>query len=162
MKQEDIWDADAARSYDTPGEGMFAPDVLNPTVQRLAQLAAGGRVLEFAIGTGRVAVPLLQMGVPVAGIELSRPMIDQLRTKIDESSLPVVQGDMTIAVAPDAQVADSLVDKTPQGTNSEVPALSKRIPDSPVPNAIKFDTSANVSSSELSTDQEIELMSVRP
>jgi SAM-dependent methyltransferase len=99
MKQEDIWNVDAARSYDTPGRGMFAPEVLDPTVSRLAELAAGGRALELAIGTGRVAVPLVKRGVPVTGIELSRPMIDQLRTKMDESSLPVVHGDMTSAVA---------------------------------------------------------------
>jgi SAM-dependent methyltransferase len=101
MQQErDIWDSNAARSYDTPGTGMFSPEVLDPTVRRLAELAAGGRVLEFAIGTGRVAVPLVQLGVSVTGIELSRPMIDQLRTKMDESTLPVVHGDMTSAIAP--------------------------------------------------------------
>lgn len=112
MKQEDIWDVDAARSYDTPGRGMFSPAVLDPTVSRLTELAAGGRVLEFAIGTGRVAVPLVERGVPVTGIELSRPMIDQLRTKMDESSLPVVYGDMTSAVAPGSYTLVYLVDNT--------------------------------------------------
>ncbi|HEX8632230.1 MAG TPA: class I SAM-dependent methyltransferase [Catenuloplanes sp.] len=100
MRQEDIWDVDAARRYDTPGTGMFAPEVLGPTVDRLAELAGGGRALEFAIGTGRVAVPLAARGVPVTGIELSRPMIDELRTKADEATIPVVVGDMTTAVAP--------------------------------------------------------------
>jgi SAM-dependent methyltransferase len=98
--QEEIWNADAAKSYDTPGRGMFAPDVLDPTVHRLAELAAGGRALEFAVGTGRVAIPLVQRGVPVTGIELSRPMIAQLRTKIDEPTLPVIHGDMASATAP--------------------------------------------------------------
>ncbi|SCL14031.1 SAM-dependent methyltransferase [Micromonospora inyonensis] len=73
-----------------------------PTVERLAALAAGGRALEFAIGTGRVAVPLAGRGVPVAGIELSRPMLDQLRTKADEATIPVVVGDMATTVAPGA------------------------------------------------------------
>jgi hypothetical protein len=45
-----------------PGTGMFAPEVLGPTVDRLAELAGGGRALEFAIGTGRVAVPLAERG----------------------------------------------------------------------------------------------------
>jgi SAM-dependent methyltransferase len=94
MRQDEIWDVEAARSYDTPGVGMFSPEVLAPTVDRLADLADGGRVLEFAIGTGRVAVPLAQKGVPVTGIELSEPMIDQLRTKADEATIPVVVGDM--------------------------------------------------------------------
>src|SRR5262249_22904142 len=100
MRQEDIWDSEAAKNYDTPGSGMFAPDVLGPAVERLAQLAGGGRVLEFAIGTGRVAIPLSERGVPVTGIELSAAMIAQLRTKVDEAAIPVVRGDMATAVAP--------------------------------------------------------------
>ncbi|GGW98484.1 methyltransferase [Streptomyces malachitofuscus] len=100
MKQEDIWNADAARRYDTPGTGMFAPEVLGPAVDRLAGLAGQGAALEFAVGTGRVAVPLAARGVPVTGIELSRPMVEQLRTKADESTIPVVIGDMTDTVVP--------------------------------------------------------------
>ncbi|MEU1786764.1 class I SAM-dependent methyltransferase [Streptomyces sparsogenes] len=100
MRQEEIWDAEAAQGYDTPGTGMFAPEVLEPTVDRLAELADGGRALEFAIGTGRVAVPLAGRGVPVTGIELSRPMLDQLRTKADDATIPVVLGDMAAGEAP--------------------------------------------------------------
>ena len=100
MQQEQIWDVDTARRYDTPGSGMFAPEVLTPTVAFLAELADGGRALEFAVGTGRVAVPLAGRGVPVTGIELSLPMIDRLRSKADEKTIPVVVGDMATAVAP--------------------------------------------------------------
>jgi SAM-dependent methyltransferase len=100
MRQEEIWDADAAQRYDTPGSGMFAPAVLGPTVDRLAELADGGRALEFAIGTGRVAVPLVERGVRVTGIELSPPMIEQLRTKVDAATVPVVVGDMATTRAP--------------------------------------------------------------
>jgi SAM-dependent methyltransferase len=99
VRQEDIWDDETARGYDTPGAGMFAPDVLGPTVKRLAELADGGRALEFAIGTGRVAVPLAERGVPVSGIELSRPMIARLRDKVGEDTIPVVHGDMATARA---------------------------------------------------------------
>jgi SAM-dependent methyltransferase len=100
VRQEDIWDAGTARRYDTPGTGMFAPEVLGPTVDRLAELAAGGRALEFAVGTGRVAVPLAQRGVPVEGIELSAAMVGQLRTKVDKKIVPVVLGDMIKARVP--------------------------------------------------------------
>jgi len=79
---------------------MFAPEVLAPTVERLVELAAGGPALELAIGTGRVAVPLAARGVPVTGIELSRPMVEQLRTKVDAATIPVVLGDMAAATAP--------------------------------------------------------------
>ncbi|WP_097232470.1 class I SAM-dependent methyltransferase [Streptomyces zhaozhouensis] len=100
MPQDEIWNDDAARRYDTPGTGMFAPEVLGPTVERLAALAEGGRALEFAVGTGRVAVPLAERGVPVTGIELSRPMVRRLREKVDEETVPVVVGDMATATAP--------------------------------------------------------------
>ena len=79
---------------------MFAPEVIGPTVDRLVELAGDGRALELAIGTGRVAVPLAERGVPVTGIELSRPMIDRLRTKVDEATIRVVEGDMASTQAP--------------------------------------------------------------
>jgi SAM-dependent methyltransferase len=100
VRQEDIWDDVAAERYDMSDTGMFDPEILGPTVDRLAALAGGGRALEFAIGTGRVAVPLAARGVPVGGIELSRPMIAQLRRKVGEDAVPVVVGDMATARAP--------------------------------------------------------------
>ncbi|GAA2734288.1 class I SAM-dependent methyltransferase [Streptomyces nogalater] len=100
MQQEGVWDADTARDYDTIGTGMFAPEVLGPTVERLARLAGDGAALEFAIGTGRVAVPLAERGVPVTGIDASPPMVEQLRTKADEATIPVVIGDMATTVVP--------------------------------------------------------------
>ena len=99
LRQDEIWDDEVAGRYDTPGEGMFAPEVLGPTVDRLADLAGGGRVLELAIGTGRVAVPLAERGVPVTGIELSAPMVAKLREKADHAAIPVVMGDMATARA---------------------------------------------------------------
>lgn len=100
MWQDEIWDDEAARSYDTPGTGLFAAEMLGPAVDRLAELANGGRVLEFAVGTGRVAVPLAARGVSVTGIELSEAMVGQLRAKVDEATIPVVVGDMATATAP--------------------------------------------------------------
>ena len=99
-EEQQIWDVDTAESYDTPGTGMFAPEVLGPTVDRLVALADGGAALELAIGTGRVAVPLAGRGVAVTGIELSQPMVDVLRTKVDEATIPVVMGDMATVRAP--------------------------------------------------------------
>jgi hypothetical protein len=109
IRLEDVWDGEVARRYDTPGTGMFAAEVLGPTVDRLAGLAGDGRALEFAIGTGRVAVPLAQRGVPVTGIELSHPMIAQLRTKAAEAAIPVIAGDMATARAPSAYTLVYLV-----------------------------------------------------
>lgn len=100
LAQTEIWDADAASRYDTPGRGMFAPEVLGPTVDRLTELAGDGRALELAVGTGRVAIPLAERGVAVTGIELSQAMVDRLREKVDEDTLPVVVGDMTSTRVP--------------------------------------------------------------
>ncbi len=49
-----VWDAEMASSYDTPGEGMFAPGEVDPAVAALAALAGNGGALEFAVGTGRI------------------------------------------------------------------------------------------------------------
>ncbi len=69
-------------------------------MDRIAELAGDGAALEFAIGTGRVAIPLAERGVAVTGIELSRSMIDRLRAKADEAMIPVIVGDMATTVAP--------------------------------------------------------------
>lgn len=73
---------------------MFSAEVLNPTVDFLAGLVGAGPALEFAIGTGRVAVPLAQRGIRVHGIELSQPMVDELRRKEAHEEIPVAIGDM--------------------------------------------------------------------
>ena len=80
-----------------PGTGMFAPEVLGPTVDRLAELAGGGRALELAIGTGRVGVPLAERGVPVTGIELSRPWSTSCAPRSTRTRSRCVVGDMATA-----------------------------------------------------------------
>jgi SAM-dependent methyltransferase len=69
------------------------------SVAVLAGLAAGGRVLEFAIGTGRVALPLAATGLEVHGIETSEEMVAKLRAKPGGDAIPVTIGDMSEAGA---------------------------------------------------------------
>jgi hypothetical protein len=59
---------------------MFAPEVVGPTVDFLAPMAAGG-ALELAVGSGRIAVPLAERGVRVHGIDISPTVLEQLRAK---------------------------------------------------------------------------------
>lgn len=99
MRSSDVWTAEAALRYDATYAELSTAEALAPTLDVLTELADGGPVLEFAIGTGRVAVPLTRRGVAVSGIELSPAMVEQLRTKADEASLPVVVGDMATAEA---------------------------------------------------------------
>jgi SAM-dependent methyltransferase len=100
MTSSEVWDEETAERYDATSAEKFAPEVLDPTVDFLARLAGSGAALEFAIGTGRVAIPLASRGVPVTGIELSAPMVTQLRHKVDEATLPVVLGDMATTTVP--------------------------------------------------------------
>jgi SAM-dependent methyltransferase len=84
---------DVADRYDDPSWDMFSPEVLGPTADLLAELARGGRALELGIGTGRVALPLAERGVEVAGIDLSRAMVAKLREKPGGDRIPVEIGD---------------------------------------------------------------------
>jgi len=80
----DWFAGDVATRYDESTAGM-------PAVDFLAPLAQGG-ALELAIGTGRIAVPLAERGIRVAGIDFSPDMVAELRNKTDE--IPVAIGDM--------------------------------------------------------------------
>jgi SAM-dependent methyltransferase len=90
----DYFGEDVAARYDEESGSMFDPDVLDPTVEVLAELAAGGRALEFAVGTGRVGLPLAARGVPVSGIELSPAMAERLRAKDAGNRIDLTMGDM--------------------------------------------------------------------
>lgn len=85
-----VYDDDAA---------MFDPEVVEPCAALLAELAEGGNVLEFGIGTGRIALPLLRRGLDVQGIELSRAMVERLRAKPGGDAIGVTIGDFASARA---------------------------------------------------------------
>ncbi len=82
-----------AARYDASSAAMFAPEVVDPAVDLLAELARGGRALELGIGTGRIALPLARRGVPVHGIDLSRAMVARLRAKPGGDEIGVTIGD---------------------------------------------------------------------
>lgn len=94
MTSADLYTEQDAASYDDDFGSEFEPTVVGPAVEFLRGLADGGHALKFAVGTGRIGVPLAAAGVPVSGIELSEPMLARLRSKVDEQTLPVVLGDM--------------------------------------------------------------------
>ncbi|CAL9279742.1 class I SAM-dependent DNA methyltransferase [Streptomyces sp. SudanB66_2053] len=100
MTSSELWDRETAERYDAEEAETTPPAVLEATVGFLAELAGDGQALEFAVGTGRVGVPLRERGVPVTGIELSEHMAAVLRRKVDEDTLPVVIGDMATTVVP--------------------------------------------------------------
>jgi hypothetical protein len=83
----------AAATYDEDSAGMFAPEVLGPTVDLLAELAGGGPALEFAVGTGRVALPLAALGLEMAGVDESEAMLARLRAKPGAGAVRTAVGD---------------------------------------------------------------------
>ena len=95
MNDEDgYFGEDVAATYDDGFEGHFDPAVIEITAGTLAGLAGpGGRALEFAIGTGRVALPLAARGVEVHGIDMSRAMVARLRAKPGGEAIGVTIGD---------------------------------------------------------------------
>ncbi|HEX2274587.1 MAG TPA: class I SAM-dependent methyltransferase [Acidimicrobiales bacterium] len=70
------------------------------TVDRLVELAGGGPVLELGIGTGRVALPLVQRGVEVHGVDASEAMVARLRAKPGGEHVPVTIGDFSEVAVP--------------------------------------------------------------
>ena len=92
MHDDGYFDERVAASYDDDPE-MFDAEAVDPVVDFLAELAGGGRALEFGIGTGRIALPLAQRGVPVHGIDMSRAMVARLREKPGAENVGVTIGD---------------------------------------------------------------------
>ncbi len=92
-----------AAGYDEAVAERFAEDVVGPAVGVLRELAGTGQAVEFAVGTGRLAVPLAESGVAVHGIDFSEPMLAELRRKPGADRVTVTVGDMTTTrVAADA------------------------------------------------------------
>src|SRR3979411_3246390 len=72
---------------------MFDARVVDPAVDFLREIAGGGPALELGIGTGRIALPLSQRGVPVHGIELSKAMVARIRAKPGAENISWTIGD---------------------------------------------------------------------
>lgn len=84
--------ADVAADYDDQPRGDE-----EAAAQFLAELARGLPALEFAIGTGRIALPLAAKGIQVDGIELSTHMVARLRAKPGGDQINITMGDMSVA-----------------------------------------------------------------
>ena len=93
MHDDGYFGETVAARYDDSSADMFDPAVVDPVVDLLVELAGDGRALELGIGTGRIALPLAQRGVPVHGIELSKAMAARLRAKPGGEDVGVTIGD---------------------------------------------------------------------
>jgi SAM-dependent methyltransferase len=75
-------------AYDTAG-----------AVEFLAARAGGRPVLELGIGTGRLALPLVERGIAVSGVDASPDMVELLAQKPGGASIVVTIGDFADADA---------------------------------------------------------------
>jgi SAM-dependent methyltransferase len=95
VHDDGYFDERVAARYDESSPEMFDPAVVDPVVDFLVELAGSGRALELGIGTGRIALPLTQRGVPVHGIELSKAMAARLQAKPGADEIGVTIGDFS-------------------------------------------------------------------
>ena len=78
----DEYDAIYGDVFDTEG-----------AVDQLARLADGGRILEFGVGTGRIALPLAEKGLDVWGVDGSAEMLKILEEKPGGDKVTTLCGD---------------------------------------------------------------------
>jgi SAM-dependent methyltransferase len=95
-----VWGEEIARAFDAVNAAQFRPEVLDPAVDFLSGYVRDGNALEFAIGTGRIALPLSDRGVRVTGIELSAQMAGVLAKKPGADAIDVIVGDMATTSVP--------------------------------------------------------------
>jgi SAM-dependent methyltransferase len=93
VSEDGYFGESVAAGYDDPSDEMNSEAVVGAAVDFLVERAGGGRALEFAIGTGRIAVPLARRGVRVSGIDLSTAMVARLRAKPGAERIGVTIGD---------------------------------------------------------------------
>ncbi len=97
VQEDGYFDERVAAVYDDykndPTRTEFADEDIEATVAFLTQLAGDGHALEFGVGTGRIALPLAQRGVPTHGIDMSRPMVNRLLAKPGGEDISVPIGD---------------------------------------------------------------------
>ena len=94
MNEDGYFNESVAAIYDDDAE-LFAPELVDPVVDVLAKLTTDGKALEFGIGTGRIAVPMVKRGVFVHGIEISEAMVTRLIPKSGASNIAVTMGDFS-------------------------------------------------------------------
>ena len=97
---QNVFVDEIARRYDASCAPQFDATLLDATVEFLADLAHRGSALEFAIGTGRVALPLAEREIDVRGIDISEDMLAELRAKPHGADIPVTIGDMASTRVP--------------------------------------------------------------
>ncbi len=93
MRDDGYFDEAVAAGYDDFELGHVQSHKIDPVIDFLAPLAGTGRALELGVGTGRIALPLAQRGIPVSGIDISQAMVARLAAKPGGEDMEVTIGD---------------------------------------------------------------------
>lgn len=86
-----------AQDYDEVYDGVFDTE---GAVSRLGDLAEGGPILEFGVGTGRLAIPLAGLGHVVHGVDGSRDMLHLMAEKQGGERVGTTVGDFSTVNVP--------------------------------------------------------------
>ena len=97
---ENHFDEWIAANFDRLWPDAVDPATVNPAETFLADLAGDADVLEFGVGTGRLALPLSRRGVRVHGIDLSAAMIGRLREQPGADAVETTVGDFATTQVP--------------------------------------------------------------
>lgn len=85
-----------AEDYDEDIYPLNTNEFIQPTVKALMSLSKGKDILEFGIGTGRIAIPLAKKGYQLSGIDYSKEMLAVLNRKKGSIDMLTYHGDMTL------------------------------------------------------------------
>ena len=69
-------------------DALHDPGTTEESVELIAELAGDGAILELAIGTGRMALPLAQRGLNISGFDASPDMLAKLAAKPGGAAIP--------------------------------------------------------------------------
>lgn len=84
-----------AKDYDEDIYPLNEKEFVVPTVDALEKLAPGKAILEWAVGTGRIAIPLANRGFQLTGVDNSSAMLEVLHSKRGGKQIETVMGDMS-------------------------------------------------------------------
>ncbi|MFI8280882.1 class I SAM-dependent methyltransferase [Streptomyces sp. NPDC085929] len=92
-----------ARTYDDDYPPLADDDPMIAFMRN--RISEGARVVEFGIGTGRVAIPLLHSGCRLWGIDISAEMLARLAAKDEANGIETMEGSFLDTRAPGAFAA---------------------------------------------------------